>query len=81
MIDEYDYNSVSAKYEVAKKFIYGPGIDEPICMIDVAGGNKIYYYHYDGLGSVIAISDKESNIVECYEYDVFSGETFISGPL
>ncbi len=54
-----------------RKFIYGPGIDEPICMIDVAGGNIVYYYHFDGLGSVVALSDVNNVIVERYSYDVF----------
>jgi len=58
-----------------RKFVYGPGIDEPVCMIDVAGGNKIYYYHYDGLGSVAALSDVNSEVVEFYEYDVFGQVT------
>jgi hypothetical protein len=35
-------------------------------MIDVAGGNKIYYYHSDGLGSVAALSDLNGIIVERY---------------
>ncbi|MHC4068172.1 MAG: hypothetical protein ACYS18_06435 [Planctomycetota bacterium] len=56
VIAEYDYNSTIGDYELVRKFVYGPGIDEPVCMIDVAGGNKIYYYHYDGLGSVVAFS-------------------------
>lgn len=54
---------------------FGPGIDEPIMMIDVADNNKIYYYHYDGLGSVVALSDSSANIVEKYEYDVFGAAT------
>ena len=29
-----------------------------------------YYYHFDGLGSVIALSDVNSVIVERYSYDV-----------
>ncbi|MCK4752946.1 MAG: RHS repeat-associated core domain-containing protein [Planctomycetes bacterium] len=40
-------------------------------MIDVPGGNKVYYYHFDGLGSVIALSDVNSEIVERYSYDIF----------
>ncbi len=39
-----------------RRFIYGPGIDEPICMIDVADSNAVYYYHFDGLGSVVVLS-------------------------
>lgn len=41
---------------MTEKFVYGPGIDEAVCMIDVAGGGKIYYYQYDGLGSEAALS-------------------------
>lgn len=48
VITEYDGNDT-----LLRKFIYGPGIDEPICMIDVDGETETnYYYHYDGLGNV-----------------------------
>jgi hypothetical protein len=77
VIAEYDYNDVSQNYELARKFIYGPGIDEPICMIDVADSNTVYYYHFDGLGSVATLSDSSGSIVEQYSYDVF-GEATIS---
>ncbi len=40
-------------------------------MIDVIDSNKMYYYHFDGLGSVIALSDVNNVIVERYSYDVF----------
>ena len=56
---------------ILRKFVYGPGIDEPICMIDAADNNAVYYYHFDGLGSVIALSDANSEILERYSYDVF----------
>jgi hypothetical protein len=71
----YDGYQVIAEYDgsnnLLRKFIYGPGIDEPICMIDVAGGDLIYYYHFDSLGSVIALSNVNGEIVERYSYDVF----------
>jgi RHS repeat-associated protein len=54
---------------------YGPGIDEPVCMIDNTAGGKLYYYHYDGLGSVIALSDANGMLVERYEYDVYGEPT------
>ena len=60
-----------------RKFIYGPGIDEPICMIDVATGNW-YFYHYDGLGSVVALSNTSGTIVEGYIYDAFGKCTVIT---
>ncbi|MHC4121449.1 MAG: hypothetical protein ACYSWO_28585, partial [Planctomycetota bacterium] len=58
-----------------RKFVYGPGIDEPICMIDVADSNAVYYYHFDGLGSVVALSDVNNVIAESYAYDVFGAPT------
>jgi uncharacterized protein RhaS with RHS repeats len=58
--------------DVLRKFIYGPGIDEPICMIDVSGEAETrYYYHFDGLASVAALSDVNGKIVKRYSYDVF----------
>lgn len=75
----YDGDQVIAEYDggdnLLRKFIYGPGIDEPICMIDVADSNAVYYYHFDGLGSVAALSDVNSVIVESYSYDVFGAPT------
>jgi len=32
-------------------------------------------YRYDGLGSVVALSDSDGNIVEQYKYDVFGEPT------
>jgi len=47
-------------------------------MIDVAGGNILYYYHFDGLGSVIALSKVNGALVERYSYDVFGEPNRIS---
>jgi len=48
-------------------------------MVDIAHEGAIYYYHYDGLGSVVALSDGAGDIVERYTYDVF-GEATILAP-
>ena len=76
----YDGGQVIAEYDgsdtLLRKFIYGPGIDEPICMIDVDGPSETrYYYHLDGLGSVVALSNVNGEIVEAYSYDVFGTPT------
>ena len=34
-------------------------------------GIKQYYYQYDGLGSIIALTNESGQVVEKYEYDVF----------
>ena len=71
----YDGEQVIGEYDnsgtLLRKFVYGPGIDEPICLIDIADNNAVYYYHRDGLGSVVAISDANADIVEEYSYDVY----------
>jgi RHS repeat-associated protein len=88
----YDGDQVIAEYNgsdtLLRKFVYGPGIDEPICMhrTIAGGGAGLFYYHYDGLGSVVALSDSSGDVVETYRYDVFgevtirdANETVISG--
>jgi len=60
------------------KYIYGPGIDESICRI-YASGETMFYYHFDGLGSVVALSDENADVVEKYSYDVY-GKPMIRGP-
>ena len=39
--------------------------------LGTGGSNGDYFYHYDGLGSVIALSDASGQIVETYAYDVY----------
>jgi len=71
VIAEYDGNN-----NLLRKFIYGPGVDQPVSMIEVADSSATYYYHYDGLGSVIALSDSSGDTVQTYEYSVF-GDVFV----
>ncbi|HRS11581.1 MAG TPA: RHS repeat-associated core domain-containing protein [Sedimentisphaerales bacterium] len=72
-----------------RKYIYGPSIDEPrsaslragsFCMVEAAGGYAgTYYYHFDALGSVVALSDADGDTVQVYEYDVY-GQVAASDP-
>ncbi len=74
-IAEYDANDVQLR-----KYIHGPSIDEPICMIEAAGGYAgTYYYHFDALGSVVALSDADGDTIQVYEYDVY-GQVAASDP-
>jgi len=73
----YDGDQVIGEYgngTLKRKFIYGPGIDEPVIMIDVASGDY-YFYHFDALGSVVALSDSSGSIVAEYDYEVFGSVT------
>ena len=75
----YDGASIIAEYEdgeLVRKYVHGPGIDEAVCMIIVDGETETrYYYHYDGLGSVVGLSDEDGYLQEYYEYDVFGEPT------
>jgi RHS repeat-associated protein len=65
-IAEYDGNN-----NLLRKYIFGPGIDEPVSMIDVEHSNATYYYHFDALGSVVALTNSSGSTVEVYEYSVY----------
>jgi RHS repeat-associated protein len=50
------------------KYVHGPGIDEPLAMLR---GGASFFYHADGLGSVVAVSNGSKSIVARYGYDAF----------
>ena len=50
------------------RYIHGPGIDEPLAIINSKG---TYYYHADGLGSTVALTDVKQKVVESYTYTSF----------
>ncbi|MDA8416703.1 MAG: hypothetical protein M0Z78_06505 [Betaproteobacteria bacterium] len=74
----YDGQAIILEYETTgdehhkksevTKFVHGPGIDEPLAM---TRDNEVYFYHADGLGNVVALTDKRQKVVEAYEYDSF----------
>ena len=67
MIAEYDGNN-----NLLRKYIYGPGIDQPVCMIEVADANAVYYYHFDALGSVVALSDAAGRLFAATQHGGYS---------
>ncbi len=40
-------------------------------MINVADSNAVSYYHFDGLGSVVALSDSDGDSIQSYEYSIY----------
>ena len=77
----YDGDRVIAEYDgsgtLLRRYVYGPGIDERIAVVDYEFTDIAYLYHHDGLGSVRALSDYTREIHERYDYTVF-GEPTIS---
>ena len=68
----YDGARVIAEYDgtgqLLRKYIYGPGLDEPVLMQSGATG---YYYLFDSLGSVTGLTDASGNLVEAYRYNMY----------
>jgi RHS repeat-associated protein len=58
---------------VTQTITHGPGIDEPLIMKSSTSAN--YYYHADGLGSIIALSNDSAETVETYEYQAYGKPT------
>ena len=51
------------------RYLHGPGFDEPLARIDQSGGAA--YYHADGLGSIVAMTDQAGNVVQTRQYDAW----------
>ena len=64
--------TVIAEYDgldqLQARYVPGLGIDRPVLMIR---GAAYSYYHYDGSGSVIAMTDVFGVVIEAYAYGAF----------
>ena len=78
----YDGNQVIADLnstgELARSYVWGPGIDNLLSMTVYGGTTNTYYALKDHLGSVLALTDNAGNIVESYRYDAW-GRTTVYG--
>jgi RHS repeat-associated protein len=53
-------------------YVHGAGIDEILVKITATGPA---YYHHDGLGSTIALTGENGELLESYRYDAFGAVT------
>jgi RHS repeat-associated protein len=53
---------------LVQKYVHGAQIDEILWKQNTTGE---VYYHHDGLGSTIALTDETGAVVESYSYDAF----------
>ena len=67
MVEEYSGKSHTASY------IFGNNIDEALQM---KRGNNVFYYHSNQIGSTMALSDKNGNVVEKVSYDIYGIPSF-----
>ena len=50
------------------RYTHGPGIDGPLA---IERKGEMYYYHADGLGSIVALTDAKQRVAEIYTYSSF----------
>ncbi|MBI3020541.1 MAG: RHS repeat-associated core domain-containing protein [Candidatus Omnitrophica bacterium] len=65
----------SATQALKARYVYGPGIDEPLLMVRQG---RFSYLHQDGLGSVTAATDARGALVETYRYRAFGEGTVLA---
>ncbi len=66
----------SAADGLLQQYVHGAMIDE---ILKKASPVNTVYYHQDGLGSVVRLTDTGGNVVEQYSYDVFGALTVKNG--
>jgi RHS repeat-associated protein len=72
----YDKEAIILAYDqygnVTTRFTHGLNIDEPLA---VDNTSQVYYYHADGLGSIINLTNASGSVVQSYTYDTFGNIT------
>ena len=65
----YDGRSLIVEYDalqgnaVVRRYVHGPGIDEPLVWYEGSGTSTRRWFHADERGSVIAVSDASGNFI------------------
>ena len=72
----YDHQNILAEYDggsnLKARYTQGINIDEPLA---IKQGASTYYYHADGLGSVVNLTSTQGKSVQTYAYDSFGNVT------
>lgn len=63
----------NANNTVMATYIFGISVDD---VLQMKRGSNTYYYHKNHLGSVVALTDNNGNLVERYEYDPYGKPSF-----
>ncbi|MCK5835419.1 MAG: hypothetical protein KAG98_06780, partial [Lentisphaeria bacterium] len=79
VIEEYDYSISTTNYALAKTYILGESVDQPIALILEPNATRqtpeVYYYHTNIQQSVMAMTDENGAVVERYSYDISGKQT------
>jgi RHS repeat-associated protein len=66
-IEESDWNGGPTR----RRYVHGPGTDEPLVWYEGAGNTDRRYLHADERGSVVAVSDDSGNVLGINKYDEY----------
>ncbi|MCB2180964.1 MAG: PKD domain-containing protein [Desulfobulbaceae bacterium] len=67
----YDNQHILSEYlngTLAAHYVYSNRVDEPLMTLQ---GGSVYFYHADGQGNVVALTDSSGNVVQRYGYDAW----------
>ena len=76
----YDAENIVTEYVngiQAARYTHGLGMDEPLMVVR---DGHTYFYHTDGLGSVVAMTDETGQVVQRYGYDAWGNIVYTDGP-
>jgi hypothetical protein len=65
----------NASGTLEQTYVHGAGVDELLVKISSSGPA---YYHHDGLGSTVALTGENGELLESYRYDAFGAATILS---
>lgn len=65
-IEEYGYDGT-----VHRRYVYGPGVDEPLVWYEGSGTNDRRFLHADERGSIVAVSDTNGGTIGINSYDEY----------
>ncbi len=71
----YDGTQLIAEYNASnamqRRFVHGPGVDEPIVQYEGSGTSDRRFLHSDERGSIVAQSDSSGSVIGVNKYDEF----------
>ena len=72
----YDHQNILAEYDggnnLKARYTHGVHIDEPLA---IKQGASQYYYHADGLGSIVNLTNAQGKSAQTYTYDSYGNVT------
>ena len=69
LLAEYDY--VAGSLTLQRRYVYGPGTDEPLVWYEGSGTADRRFLHADERGSIAAITDASGAVININRYDEF----------